>query len=58
MAFLPAGCGVYSGWTVDLLSPEQVRLFSAFLERECRGHPFQQCMLNLLRRRSTGEKTV
>lgn len=53
--YLPAGCGAYSGWSVDLLSPEQVRLFAEFLEQECRDHPFQQSMLNMLRRRAAGQ---
>src|SRR5262245_29164155 len=48
--FLPAGCGVWSGWKVEMLSPEQARTLYTFLDRECAGHPFQDFMLRHLRR--------
>ena len=48
--FLPDGCGVWSGWHVEMLSADQVRRFYAFLDHACAGHPFQGSMKNLLRR--------
>ena len=48
--FLPSGCGIWSGWSVEMLSLDQARRFYDFLDRECAGHPFQQSMMNLLRR--------
>lgn len=48
--FLPAGCGVWSGWSIEMLSPEQVRCLHDFLNKECAGHIFQQSRMNQLRK--------
>jgi hypothetical protein len=48
--FLPDGCGVWSGWEVERLAPEQARRLLAFLTRECSDHPFQRDRMNLLHR--------
>lgn len=48
--FLPDGSGSWSGWKIEMLSPEQARRFYHFLEDECADHPFQQNMVRLLRR--------
>jgi hypothetical protein len=38
--FLPDGCGVWSGWKVEMLSPDQARRFYDFLDGECAAPPF------------------
>jgi hypothetical protein len=48
--FLPPGSDVWSGWKVEMLSPQQARDLYAFLDREVADHPFRQMMMNHLRR--------
>jgi hypothetical protein len=38
--FLPAGCGAWGGWRVEMLSPEQAARLHALLQAECPGYPF------------------
>ena len=48
--YVGAGHGAWSGWKVELLSPEQARRLDDFLRTACADHPFQPSMRILLRR--------